>query len=969
MKTTLPSLCAALLAALVASGCGQARQQGKPGQVKVAFKANAHSPSSASLTMPALCADVTLAPSSLDANGHATPAGAPVVLTKAGAAAGTLSIAGCIDSIQSTTTPATPDWQYLVTATNIGPCDPTQTLPGVPSPSVVTSVLDLDCQAGKDISANVEIDVSIPVPNSGGYVDISATVNATDVEVGCKEADRDSRDPSLLNFGMSQTGATQAALSDAILGAGGSSTPKSQFQSQLHAGQGYMQFFTGQFAFHPGFSFQQSLVGPCAPGTEFHGASTPTCSTSVGEQGGVTTTAQLTTATSIGDALAAWVDLSADGQLSFNTSAGSTDLLHPSATASSLSASNQTTQQTVGAPAPCARYSGVWPSNQDAGKFVATCSDAAGNTYWTTLSFDGSSWSAAAAQPLSGASGLTTSEMSCLGLFGSNSQATCAAPTGEACVPVTRFADAGIEVLFATHFVKGESRLELAKSFEALNFSSARVAAAIDAAFAAAPNVRLNGTIVALGRAAIANDAKAYLAGVNDVVAKVASAGPITVEGFNGLIGKKMIGPWFPIPFGGTVGGSILGLTGSGLVLASPGQTNLSKAAGSTSFVFGASQGGFTPYAVTVQTQPAGQTCVVTNGAGTLISTITNVVVACGPQSWAKIATAQNNGGISSYTLGIASDGTLWSWGDNTHGSLGLGDNLPRSIPTQVGTATWTEVSAGFDTAFAIKSDGTLWAWGGNSMGQLGDGTTVDTNTPHQVGTGNGWTSIAGGFWLAVGIQGGALYQWGSGTLAPQQVGVDTDWARVTAPFFGRNAIKTNGTLWFWGGNTVGVTPSVLPTQFGTSTWLYAATNWNHTLLIRADHTLWSIGYGWYGALGTGVTDMTNTVYPLTQIGTAADWTAVAVGSRGGAGLRGASGDLYTWGWNTTGNLGDGTTVSSVSPQAAPVATGFTSIALYANETYAIKSTGELWGWGANNNNTLGLGAATGITTTPHQLP
>ena len=299
------------------------------------------------------------------------------------------------------------------------------------------------------------------------------------------------------------------------------------------------------------------------------------------------------------------------------------------------------------------------------------------------------------------------------------------------------------------------------------------------------------------------------------------------------------------------------------------------------------------------------QTCVVTNGAGIVFGNVTNVVVACGPASFSKVSTSQNNGGISSYTLAIASDGT-----------------------------------------------------------------TLDTNSPHQVGTGTGWTSIAAGLWNAHGIQSGALFQWGFGNTAlPVQVGTATNWTKVICPMLGKAAIKADGTLWLWGNVTIGGPSHALPTQFGTQSWLYAATNMTHTALLRADHTLWTIGYNWYGDLGYGPVDTSSTVHPLTQVGTASDWTAVAVGIRSIAALRGASGDLYTWGWNTTGNLGDGTTVSSVSPQAAPVDTGYGSLALYANEVFGIKSNGELWGFGYNANNTLGLGAATGITTVPHQLP
>ena len=79
-----------------------------------------------------------------------------------------------------------------------------------------------------------------------------------------------------------------------------------------------------------------------------------------------------------------------------------------------------------------------------------------------------------------------------------------------------------------------------------------------------------------------------------------------------------------------TVGGSVTGLTGAGLVLANIGSSNLPVAANGN-FTFSPAAGGGTPYNVTVVTQPAGQTCTVTNGSGTANANVTNVAVTCIP--------------------------------------------------------------------------------------------------------------------------------------------------------------------------------------------------------------------------------------------------------------------------------------------------------------------------------------------------
>ncbi|WP_296445207.1 beta-propeller fold lactonase family protein, partial [Rhodoferax sp. UBA5149] len=77
-----------------------------------------------------------------------------------------------------------------------------------------------------------------------------------------------------------------------------------------------------------------------------------------------------------------------------------------------------------------------------------------------------------------------------------------------------------------------------------------------------------------------------------------------------------------------TIGGAVSGLSGAGLVLQDNGGDNLAVAA-SGSLAFATAIGSGAPYAVTVLTQPAGQTCTVTNGSGTANANVTNVAVNC----------------------------------------------------------------------------------------------------------------------------------------------------------------------------------------------------------------------------------------------------------------------------------------------------------------------------------------------------
>jgi alpha-tubulin suppressor-like RCC1 family protein len=98
----------------------------------------------------------------------------------------------------------------------------------------------------------------------------------------------------------------------------------------------------------------------------------------------------------------------------------------------------------------------------------------------------------------------------------------------------------------------------------------------------------------------------------------------------------------------------------------------------------------------------------------------------------------------------IKTDGTLWVWGYEQQGEFGLsGGTLSISSPTQVGALTnWKTINlTGTNTAQAVKLDGTLWSWGWNNIGQLGlsSGSSF-VNSPTQVGTGTNWSSTAVGF-------------------------------------------------------------------------------------------------------------------------------------------------------------------------------------------------------------------------------
>jgi alpha-tubulin suppressor-like RCC1 family protein len=254
------------------------------------------------------------------------------------------------------------------------------------------------------------------------------------------------------------------------------------------------------------------------------------------------------------------------------------------------------------------------------------------------------------------------------------------------------------------------------------------------------------------------------------------------------------------------------------------------------------------------------------------------------------------------HSAAVKTDGTLWCWGRGDQGMLGDNTISSRSSPitTSGGGTTWKQVATGYFHTLGIKTDGTLWTWGQNQYGQLGDATVTNRYAPIQFsGSTSLWKQVAAGNSLTAALKtDGTLWTCGynkfgelgdntsSNRSVPTQVtGSATNWKQVSCGDVGTMAIKTDGTLWSWGHNAYGelgdntTSSRSSPVQItgGGTNWVSSARGAFHAAAVKTDGTLWCWGRGSEGQLGNN-SAAGNKSSPIPIILNVNSWRQVACG-------------------------------------------------------------------------------------------
>lgn len=334
----------------------------------------------------------------------------------------------------------------------------------------------------------------------------------------------------------------------------------------------------------------------------------------------------------------------------------------------------------------------------------------------------------------------------------------------------------------------------------------------------------------------------------------------------------------------------------------------------------------------------------------------------------------------ANHSLALCADGTLAAWGANSDGQLGDGATGQSLIPVAVDLSgafagkTIVAIAAGSSHSLALCSDGTLVGWGSNSISQLGNIGAPRSLVPvaiedRGVLTGREIIAIAAGSVHNLALcADGTLAAWGgnhngqlgdggiSNSLLPVAVGAGglLDGRKVVAIAAAQNhnlAVCDDGTLFAWGINTNGqlgdqskttrLSP-VLVNPVGALAGkkpVSVAAGYNHSIALCADGSLAAWGYNGGGELGNGSTTSSLIPVAVTTSGVLAGKSIARVDGAGQHNLaQCADGTLATWGYNSYGRLGNGNTGMSSSSVPVPV----DAAGLAAGERFVAGRTGVI---------------------------
>ena len=296
-------------------------------------------------------------------------------------------------------------------------------------------------------------------------------------------------------------------------------------------------------------------------------------------------------------------------------------------------------------------------------------------------------------------------------------------------------------------------------------------------------------------------------------------------------------------------------------------------------------------------------------------------------------ATAVRGGGFDS--MALLESGAVMAWGENGLGQLGDGTTKNSDVPVGVsGLSGARAIAAGFADNLALLSNGTVMAWGYGEKGQLGNGTTENSKVPVTVCAvgekapcsqhlSEVVAIAAGGNNVLALLSNGTVVAWGERHDVPVAVSGLSEVSAIAAGEFYGLALLKNGTVVAWGDDESG--------QLGNGT---------HAEDISVPVAVCAVG------------EKAPCSQDLSEV------TAVAAGEKHALALLG-NGTVVAWGFNGSGQLGNGTTTESDVPVEVSGLTGATAISGGDFYSLALLNNGTVMAWGDNTESQLGNGTKT----------
>jgi alpha-tubulin suppressor-like RCC1 family protein len=347
---------------------------------------------------------------------------------------------------------------------------------------------------------------------------------------------------------------------------------------------------------------------------------------------------------------------------------------------------------------------------------------------------------------------------------------------------------------------------------------------------------------------------------------------------------------------------------------------------------------------------------------------------------------------------------TIQCWGSNDDGRLGDGTSVDRrtGLPVDasgLGDVTFTRLVAGSTHSCALSTAGAAYCWGENMYGGLGDGTTTDRRTPVPAATG----ALAGVTIADIGVgyrfscaltTAGAVYCWGNNTFGqlgnattttssgPVAVHLGGVVATALSVGYRHSCVRSAaGTAYCWGDNVTGQigdgtntlrsAPVAVTTSGALSgvTIAQIVTGQNHTCALSTTGAAYCWGNNTQRQLGDGTNTTRWTPGPVDQFGALAGVTVadLAIGYRHTC-ARSTTGAAYCWGFNSQGQLGDGSTTNRSTPVAVTSTGALAGVTIArldggSAHTCAVSTAGLPYCWGANAVGQLGDGTTVNRST------